>query len=503
MSLRLNIAANYVSQLYVGLIGILLIPVYLSVMGHEAYGLVALFTVLQSWFQLLDFGLTATMSREAARYLGGGHDAASFRQLLRSMEGAFCAVALLIAVILVVASPGVASHWLNVRSLPSGTVVISLSLMVCTLALRWVSGLYRGVVVGLERQVWLSGFNIVIVSLRFAGVIPFLYLLDPGPIVFFSFQLAVSAFELAALILFCYRRVALPAGTRLSWSWAPLRPVLAFSATLALTSVVWVLVTQTDKLLLSKLLPLDQYGLFSAAVLLASGISLLSVPVAQALLPRLCRLSQQGNDAALVRIYRQATEATTAVAGTAALIAGVFAEQVLWVWTGDSDFAASYARVFGLYAIGNGFLALAAFPYYLQFAKGNLKLHFWGNVVFVCLLVPAIVLATMRFGVLGAGVVWAGTNLLFFLLWTPLVHRRFFPRLHRDWLVQDVLRVLMLPVVLGLVLLMTQHLEMNRIAWAGLIAVAAFAVMGSALLRCLLLRPQLQGMLANFTPLRR
>jgi O-antigen/teichoic acid export membrane protein len=502
MSLKLNIAANYVSQLYVSLIGILLIPVYLSVMGHEAYGLVALFAVLQSWLQLLDFGLTATMSREAARYLGGAHNAATFRQLLRSMEGAFCTVALLIAVTLVAASPGVASHWLNVRALPSGVVVTSLSLIACTLALRSVSGLYRGVVVGLERQVWLSAFNIAIVSLRFAGVIPFLYFVDPGPVVFFTFQLAVSAFELVALIMFCYRRVALPAGARLSWSWAPLRPVLAFSATLAFTSVVWVLVTQTDKLLLSKLLPLDQYGLFSAAVLLASGISLLGVPVAQALLPRLCRLSQQGDDAALVQTYRRATQATTAVAGTAALIAGVFAEQILWVWTGDRGFAADYARVFGLYAVGNGFLALAAFPYYLQYAKGDLKLHCWGNIVFVCLLVPAIVLATMRFGVLGAGAVWAGTNLLFFLLWTPLVHRRFFPRLHGVWLVQDVLRVLMLPVLLGLVLLMTQHLEMNRFAWAVLIALAALAVMGSALLRCLLLRPQLQGMLASFSPLR-
>lgn len=503
MSLRLNIAANYVSQLYVALIGILLIPVYLAVMGHEAYGLVALFTVLQSWFQLLDFGLTATLSREAARYLGGGHDAAGFRQLLRSMEGAFWVVALLVALALVVASPGIASHWLNVRALPPGVVVTSLELIACTLALRWVSGLYRGVVVGLERQVWLSGFNMAIVTLRFAGVIPFLYLLDPGPVVFFGFQLAVSAFELAVLVLFCYRRVALPAGARLSWSWAPLRPVLGFSATLAFTSVVWVLVTQTDKLLLSKLLPLDQYGLFSAAVLLASGISLLGVPVAQALLPRLSRLSQQGDDAALVQVYRQATEATTAIAGTAALIAGVFAEQILWVWTGDSGFAEGYARVFGLYAVGNGFLALAAFPYYLQYAKGDLKLHFWGNVVFVSLLVPAIVLATMRFGVLGAGLVWAGTNLLFLLLWTPLVHRRFFAGLHGVWLAQDVLRVLILPVLLGLVLLTTLHWELNRLAWAVLIAVAALAVMGSALLRCLLLRPQLQGMLANLAPLRR
>ena len=41
MSLKFNIAANYASQLYTTLIGIVLVPWYLRYMGVEAYGLMA------------------------------------------------------------------------------------------------------------------------------------------------------------------------------------------------------------------------------------------------------------------------------------------------------------------------------------------------------------------------------------------------------------------------------------------------------------------------------
>ena len=95
MSLKRNIFANYASQIYVTLIGIVMLPFYLQYMGAEAYGLVGFFAMLQAWFLLLDMGLTPTMARETARFQGGGTDALSLRRLLRSLEGVFLIVALL------------------------------------------------------------------------------------------------------------------------------------------------------------------------------------------------------------------------------------------------------------------------------------------------------------------------------------------------------------------------------------------------------------------------
>ena len=80
MNLKHNIIANYVGQFYNILIGITMVPMYVSYMGIEAYGLVGFFAMLQTWFLLLDVGLTPAMARETARFHGGAVDALSLRR---------------------------------------------------------------------------------------------------------------------------------------------------------------------------------------------------------------------------------------------------------------------------------------------------------------------------------------------------------------------------------------------------------------------------------------
>src|SRR5256885_15000074 len=85
-SLRRNIFANYVSQVYVALIGIAMVPLYLKYLGIEAYGLVGFFTVVQAWTQLLDFGLSPTLGREAAKFNAGVTTLESLNMFLRLLE---------------------------------------------------------------------------------------------------------------------------------------------------------------------------------------------------------------------------------------------------------------------------------------------------------------------------------------------------------------------------------------------------------------------------------
>jgi len=94
MSLRLNVVANFLSLGYLALVGIVMVPAYVSRLGVEAFGLVSFFVVLQTFFLLLDFGLTPSMSREVARFRGGAVDALSLRQLLRGFELVFGVIAI-------------------------------------------------------------------------------------------------------------------------------------------------------------------------------------------------------------------------------------------------------------------------------------------------------------------------------------------------------------------------------------------------------------------------
>src|SRR4051812_2832418 len=112
-SLNLNIAANYAGQLYTGLIGIAMVPVYLRMMTAEAYGLVGFFALLQAWAQLLDLGLSATVTREAARFGAGKRDVRGFRDLLRSFEWFFWPLGLLLAAVLAWQAQAISHSWLD------------------------------------------------------------------------------------------------------------------------------------------------------------------------------------------------------------------------------------------------------------------------------------------------------------------------------------------------------------------------------------------------------
>ena len=419
-------------------------------MGAEAYGLVGFFAMLQAWFNLLDIGLTPTMARETARFRGGAINALNYRRLVRSLEGIFLIVALTGGIALCVAASYIANDWLQATQLPITEVKSAVQLMAVIVAMRWMCGLYRGAISGSERLVWLGGYNSFIATLRFVGVLLVLIFIGTTPTIFFRYQFCVAVLELSLLMFYAYRLMPIiPDGIRVPWSWAPLKPVIKFSLTIAFTSSVWVLVTQTDKLVLSKLLPLAEYGYFTLAVLVASGVIVISGPVSIAIMPRMAKLEAEGDHEGLIRVYRQATQLVAVIAGAASITLVFCAEALLWAWTGDKILAHQAAPILILYAIGNGILAVSAFPYYLQYAKGDLRLHLIGNAVFVVLLIPAIIWAASQYGGVGAGYVWLVMNLVTFVAWLPVIHRKFAQGLNLKWYVQDILIIFLITVIAG------------------------------------------------------
>ncbi len=448
MSFKKNIIANYTSQIYVTLIGILFLPLYIKYMGSEAYGLVGFFAMLQAWFGVLDLGLTPTIGRETARFYGGALSALAYRQLYRALMLIFVAVALVGGGILFFLSEIIATKWLNLEKLAISEVIVAVQIMAISVALRWMTGLYRGVVTGSEKLVWLSCFNSAIATLRFVGVFISMWHFGFTLLVFFIHQFIVALIEIVGIALKAQQ--LLPPKNCLiqaiGWSFQPIKPVLKFSLTIAFTASVWVFVTQTDKLVLSGILTLEDYGYFTLSVLVANAIMMVSGPISNAIMPRMARLHAENKHKEMIKVYRQATQLVAIIAGSAAITLIVTAKPLLIAWTGDLHLAGQAAPILRLYAAGNLFLCIAAFSYYLQFAKGNLKYHLVGNAGLVIVLIPSIILTASYFGGVGAGYVWLIMNALFLFFWVAYVHHKLEPNLHLKWLLNDALKII-LPAV--------------------------------------------------------
>jgi O-antigen/teichoic acid export membrane protein len=451
---RLNLVATYLSQGYAAVLGILVMPFYLAYLGAEAYGLIGFFGLIQTWFQLLDLGLTPTIARESARLAAGAVKADEVRKLLRALEALFIVGGIAAAIAFHTLAPWLANHWLKVNTLPLDAVSNAISLMGLAGAARWVATLYRGALAGLEDFVWISSLNGLVATARFLLVFPVLHLAGTSVVSFFYYQAVVAIVEATVLALRAYS--SLPAAASilsLMPSFHTLANKLKFSLIAASSGAIWIFVTQADKLLLSRLLSLRDFGHATLAVVLAGSVIVISGPLTTVLLPQLTRIYAREGLVGAINAYRNATRMMTLTATMAAAVLVFTAEPVLVAWTGDRALAKEIAPILALYAAGNGILTLSAFPYYLQFAHGNLRLHIAGSVLLILVLFPSVIAITPNYGATGAAACWFIANLCYFLIWVPISHGRFASFLHRDWALIDIAPIL-LP---SLVVLLLSH----------------------------------------------
>lgn len=481
-NLKTNVFASYLSQIYLILISLVILPVYIKYMGSEAYGLVGFFAMLQGLFSLLDFGLTPTISRQTAQYNAGAETALGFRQLFRSLSLIFTAIACIGGSLLFYFNHYIAEHWLKLENLAMSDVLFSLKIMAVCVALRWMTGLYRGVITGFERIVWLSIINIVIATLRFPGVLLYMYYYGFTIQSFFVFQLMVAILEFVLLGLKAY--ILLPklnSSARLVWSLRPVKPLLSFALTIAFTSSVWVLLTQLDKFILSGILPLSEYGYFTLAVLVAGGILQIGAPISSAIMPRMARLQGEKKYEELKAVYLGATEFVTVVVVTAGVVLAVLAEPVLYVWTGDVTLSENAAPILQLYALGNAILTLCAFPYYLQYAKGNLHLHFFGNLITAFLLIPAIIWSAKNYGAIGAGWAWVLIQLTYLLLWVSYVHKKIEPNVNLQWFKSFLPSICCVTIVSYMLIYFISFSEQRNIAFLQIFTISLISLIAAVI----------------------
>lgn len=462
MSLKKNTIANYVGQGYTTLIGIVMLPFYLRYLGAEAYGLVGFFVLMQTWLSLLSMGLTPMLARQVAHGRGKvDGEWAEFRRLLRSIELIFLLFGILAGGGIWIASSWIAGHWLSLHSLTSDEVTYCIGLMGLMAGLRWFSSLYTSGIAGMEKQVWLNSFNIVLATLRYVAVYGLLRWISQKPEYFFEFQLMVGVIEIVVLSGIFYR--FLPPSKDGSnpgfiFSWLAIKAVLPFAAGITYTSTLWVLLSQTDKLILSHVLSLKDYGYFTLVVVVTNGILNIADPIRQAVLPRMTLLFSQGNEQQMLALYRKATQYVAVATFSVTGVIAIFSKQFLYSWTGNNSAAEWGAPVLTWYAMGNAILVIVAFQYYLQYVHGKTRMHVINTTINTVIQVPILAYVAFEYGALGVAISWFAIRLMTFFVWPPIVHRKFAPGLHWEWVRDDVL-----PPLLAVALVLAMAYEFIEI----------------------------------------
>jgi len=437
MSLNKHIFANYTGVVVTTLLTFLVVPFYLKWLGADAYGLVGISLMIQGWIMLLNAGLAPVAGRQAAQAHGG---LANWRQTVRffrTIDWLLFGLSLPIAFIVFFSRHWLAEHWLNKNSLGTETIALSLVLLVLATLFRLVASVSRGIIANLEAQVWLN-INLVIFNLlRFAVSLPLIYVW-PDINVLFAWWLFIAALEYASIQYKISSLVPVPIPLFV-FDIAELKRHGKMAATLAVTSGIWIAVTNLDKLLLSINLSLANYGYFSIAILLASGVLILTQPISQAFQPRLTKAYAQGGMDAVCNEFRQCTQWMVLLVFPVGAVIFAMPETILIIWTNDHAVAANAANILRGYVLGSTLLAAGSLLYTLQVALGNVRWHLRGHLISAAILFPTLPWIVIHYGAIGTAWLWAGLNIFLFFVWNAFLLKKLVKPLFPQWVLFDTL----------------------------------------------------------------
>lgn len=479
--LRNNFIANSLGGGWNALVSLAFIPLYIKFLGMESYGLIGIFAVLQAWLYLLDLGMTPTLTREMARYTGGRMTTDDIYDTLRSIELVGTSISLVMFFGVYSASDWIASNWLVAENIEVQTIANSFVVMGGVASLRFLEGLYRGAIVGLQQQVLFNILNSLMATFRWGGAFIVVAYVSPTIQAFFLWQGFVS---LITLLLFAFTTYSLlpQSSRRAKFSKAVLVRIVGFAGGMLGITILSLVLSQVDKIYLSKMLSLSAFGEYTLASVVAGTLYMLVGPIAQAWFPRLSELYERQDGQKLISTFHQGSQLITVILASVSFTIIVYANTIITLWTNDISLAGRITTLVQLLVFGNFLNTLMYIPYQTQLAHGwtnlSLKLNFWA----LLFILPAIFWAVPRFGAEGAALVWLVLNLGYVTIGIFFMFKKILVNEKNAWYVSDLL----LPALAAaLVVMGTKLFFPNPSGVIYQLAVLFFAATASILLSAL------------------
>lgn len=451
--------AAFANSAWTAALALMAIPIYLSRLGVEAFGVVGFYIATQALLQIFDLGLAPAVNRELAR-AKALNQLGPARALLRTLSLIYFLVAAAIAAIFYLAASPIANNWLSGDQLAPGELAQALSLVGLVIAARWPISLYQNALIGLGRLGTASAINAAMSTVTVCSSVAAIFLVAPTLQTLFAAQAA--GWFLHALLIRTVAWRALGGASQARLDLRSLRPIWRFSAGMAGVLLTSVGLTQLDKALLSKLLPLASFGEYMLAVAAVGGLAVVITPLFSVIFPRFSTMVAAGDRNGLNELYHNGSRFLAFLYLPLVIALGLYAHDILWAWTGDRDTALRVAPLLTLLCIGWAINGMMYFPYSLQLAHGLSRIPLLINTVLLIALAPLVVLLTERYGARGGASVWPMLQLLYLLLGTYVTHKTVAAGSGPRWVWRSVL----LPFVVCFALALALH-PLVKLAPAG------------------------------------
>lgn len=448
--IKRNIIANFIGKGWKVILNIAFVPLYIKFMGIEAYGLIGFFTSLLIFSSIADVGLRTTLNRELSRLSVFKENAQKMRDLVRTTEIIYWILAILTGGVIYLLAPYIASYWIKADKLSYNAIQQALKLMGLVIAFNLPFSLYSGGLMGLQRQIPLNIIIVISETFRGLGSILALWLISPTIQTFFFWQLILTTIQTLATALFLW--FSLPKSQKSpSFQKDLLLEIQRFATGMTSLYIITLMLTQADKIILSKILPLKMFGYYSLAWAIAGGLSMLVEPVFNAIFPGFSQCIAVNDENSLKELYHKSCQLMSVIILPCSIVIAFFAPEILGIWLRNPVTVEHTHRLVSLLIIGSALNGLMNIPYALQLAYGWTKLAFYAGLTSLVLIAPLTVLMVLKFGVIGGAISWIILNSGYILINVPIMHRRLLKKEQWKWYIDDVGKPLITVLIIVLI----------------------------------------------------
>jgi O-antigen/teichoic acid export membrane protein len=408
-----NITANIIANIWLSILPLLLIPIFINLLGIESYGLIGFYLTLCLIFSILDTGISSAVIREIAWLKARNSEEKKIPHLLRSVELIYWGVLIIFSIGFFAVAWLFGATWFNTKDLSTQVVREAMMLMSISLLAQAPSGLYVGGLMGLQRQVESSGLLTIFGTLRGIGALLVLWKINADIRAFFIWQITISILQTAVVRWFLWRAISIEECTP-KFSIQILKSIKGYASGMLLITIFGMIITQIDKMILSRLVTLEIFANYTLAGTLASGLLRISTPLLQAFSPRFTELISRGDTQGLAKQFSIASQLMSVMILPPATLIIFLSNPIITIWLG-SDIASDAALILSILAIGVAFSACSYPILSVIYSCHKLKYVLIVNIVFIITCIPLFIIVSTIYGAFGAATINMLYGLLFYL----------------------------------------------------------------------------------------
>jgi O-antigen/teichoic acid export membrane protein len=393
-----NIIYNVAGQGLVLILSLIAVRFIFRRLGDDVFGIIVFNLVLTGVLvSALELGISATIVREVSSYFD--NDRHYVTALIGTASLLYWGLGLVLVVVIWLTAPLLVTHWVNLKSLDPGTAAALLRILSGTAMVALPKTLYVSIFRGRQLMGLNNAIDVGTSIVQQAGIL--LLLLGGGRVYAVAAWISTSAIlGIIAYIVVAARlvswRTLMP-----TFSLDVVRRTIGFTGHMMVISVLSLVHSQTAQVIVSKLLPIAEFGFYGFASSTVNRATFVTTAVSQAAFPSFASLFAARDRPGLLRQYRKLQD--LACYGTLPLFTGIcFAAVPVYAYVFNAGVAQRLLLPTALLALGTWMNATIGIPYVLSLAMGKPQIAARLNTFALIVVLPVTTLLIFRFGIVGA-----------------------------------------------------------------------------------------------------